>query len=122
VAHRLFYLDSEVVPGANFYTEALWFWPGDRPKLKEGEIPKGAPEAHTHSFPEFIGFFGSNTKDIHALGGEVELWIDGKKNVMTNSFLAFVPAGVTHCPLVIRRIGDKPIFHFTAGPSKMYTL
>jgi hypothetical protein len=40
---------------------------------------------------------------------------------MTNSFLAFVPAGVEHCPLVIRRI-DRPIFHFTAGPSQMYTL
>ena len=122
VAHRLFYLDSEVVPGANFYTEALWFWPGNRPKLKEGEIPKGAPEPHTHSFGEFIGFFGSNTKDIHDLGGEVELWINGEKNVMTNSFLAFVPAGVTHCPLVIRRIDKRPIFHFTAGPSQMYTL
>lgn len=121
VAHRLFYLDSEVVPGANFYTEALWFWPGNRPKLIPGEIPKGAPEPHTHSFGEFIGFFGSNTDDIHDLCGEVELWIDGEKNVMNKSFLAFIPAGVEHCPLVIRRI-DRPIFHFTAGPSKMYTL
>jgi quercetin dioxygenase-like cupin family protein len=119
-ALRLFYLDSEVVPGANFYTEALWFWPR-KMDLKPGEIPKGSPEPHTHTFGEFIGFFGSNTKDIHDLGGEVELWINGKKNVMHNSFLAYVPAGVEHCPLVIRRI-DKPIFHFTAGPSQMYTL
>ncbi len=119
-AIRLFYLDSEVVPGANFYAEALWFWPR-KIDLKPGEIPKGSPEPHTHSFGEFIGFFGSNPKDIHDLCGEVELWINGEKNVMTNSFLAFVPAGVEHCPLVIRRV-DKPIFHFTAGPSKMYTL
>ena len=119
-ALRLFYLDSEVVPGANFYAEALWFWPR-KMELKPGEIPKGSPEPHTHSFGEFIGFFGSNPKDIHDLCGEVELWINGEKNVMTNSFLAFVPAGVEHCPLVIRRI-DRPIFHFTAGPSKMYTL
>jgi quercetin dioxygenase-like cupin family protein len=121
LAYRLFYLDSEVVPGANFYAEALWFWPGNRPKLKAGEIPKSAPEAHTHSFPEVIGFFGSNTKDIHDLCGEIELWIDGKKNVMTNSFLAFVPAGVVHSPLIIRRI-DRPIFHLTAGPTRLYTL
>jgi mannose-6-phosphate isomerase-like protein (cupin superfamily) len=119
-AHRLFYLDSEVVPGANFYTEALWFWPRQM-NLKPGEIPKGAPEPHTHTFGEFIGFFGSNTDDIHDLCGEVELWIDGKKNVMRNSFLAFVPAGVEHCPLVLRKV-DRPIFHFTAGPTQMYTL
>jgi len=120
-AHRLFYLDSEVVPGANFYVETLWFWPREMPRLKPGEVPKGAPEPHTHSFGEFIGFFGSNTKDIYDLGGEVELWINGKKNVMYNSFLAYVPPGVVHCPLIIRRI-DRPILHFTAGPSKMYTL
>jgi quercetin dioxygenase-like cupin family protein len=120
-AHRMFYLDSEVVPGATFYNEALWFWPGARPTLKPGEIPPGSPEEHTHSFGEFIGFFGSNPDDIHDLGGEVELWIDGQKNVMRESFLAFVPAGMKHCPLILRSV-DKPIFHFTAGPTSLYNL
>ena len=45
--------------------------------------------------------------------------IDGKKNIIDKSFLAFIPAGTEHCPLTILRI-DKPIFHFTAGMGKEY--
>jgi quercetin dioxygenase-like cupin family protein len=74
---------------------------------------------HTHPFPETIAFFGTNWDDLQDLGGEIELWIEDEMHVMNNSFMAFVPAGVKHCPLSIRRI-DRPIFHFTAGPGKTY--
>jgi len=117
IAHRIVYLDSETVPGAKFYAEALWFWPGPRKKLEPGAEPGVKP--HTHPFPEMIGFFGTNPDDIHDLCGEVELWIGGEQNIITKSFVAFIPAGVVHCPLNINRI-DRPIFHFTAGPGKMY--
>ena len=116
-AHRLVYLDSEVVPDASFYVEALWFWPGERPKPKHGE--EHGVKAHTHPFPEMIAFFGTNHEDIHDLCGGVELWIDGEQNIIDKSFVAFVPAGVEHCPLRIRRM-DRPIFHFTAGPGALY--
>ncbi|MFP3975132.1 MAG: hypothetical protein ACLFVK_02790 [Dehalococcoidia bacterium] len=114
VAQRVVYLDSEVVPDANFYAEAVWYWPGGKHTQEPGV------EAHTHPFSEMIGFFGTNTDDIHDLCGEVELWINGEQHIMDKSFVAFVPAGMEHCPLNIRRI-DNPIFHFTAGPTKMYT-
>jgi mannose-6-phosphate isomerase-like protein (cupin superfamily) len=117
VAHRVVYLDSEVVPGANFYAEAVWFWPGERRPPQPGDEPGVKP--HTHPFSEMIGFFGTDENDIHDLCGEVELWIDGEQHIIDKSFVAFVPAGVVHCPLNIRRI-DRPIFHFTAGPGKMY--
>jgi mannose-6-phosphate isomerase-like protein (cupin superfamily) len=117
-AYRIVYLDKETVPGAKFYTEALWFWPVERRKQKPGE-PDTAPQAHTHPFSEMIAFFGTNPDDIHDLGGEVELWIGGERHVMTKSFVAFVPAGLEHCPLSINRI-DRQILHFTAGPGAMY--
>jgi hypothetical protein len=117
IAHRMVYLDSEVVPGANFYAEALWFWPRDKERPDSDE--KHGVEPHTHSFPEMIGFFGTNPDDIHDLCGEIELWIGGEKHLITKSFVAYIPAGVEHCPLTILRI-DRPIFHFTAGPGKMY--
>ena len=117
VAHRIVYLDSDTVPDAKFYAEALWFWPGERPKPKPGQEP--GVKAHSHPFPEMIGFFGTNPDDIHDLCGEVELWIDGERHNITKSFVAFIPAGVVHCPLNILRI-DRPIFHFTAGPGAMY--
>jgi mannose-6-phosphate isomerase-like protein (cupin superfamily) len=117
VAHRVVYLDSEVVPGANFYAEAVWFWPGKVRIPQPGDEPGVKP--HTHPFDEMIGFFGTDENDIHDLCGEVELWIGGEQYLIDKSFVAFIPAGVEHCPLNIRRI-DKPIFHFTAGPGKIY--
>jgi hypothetical protein len=117
-AHRIVYLDSETVPGAKFYAEALWFWPRQiKPEPQPGD--EAGVKPHTHPFPEMIAFFGTNPDDIHDLCGEIELWIDGEQHIITKSFVAFIPAGVVHCPLKIRRI-DRPIFHFTAGPGKIY--
>ena len=112
--HRIVYLDDEVFPGAGFYVEALWFWPRE---IKPDEPP--GVQAHTHPFDEVIAFFGTNPDDVHDLGGEVELWIDGEKNLIDRSFMAFIPAGTEHCPLQFRRI-ERPVFHFTAGPGDMY--
>ena len=117
VGQRVVYLDSEVVPGANIYAEAVWFWPGERPEPKPGEKP--GVEPHSHPFSEMLGFFGSDENDIHDLCGEVELWIEGEQHVLDKSFVAFIPAGVEHGPVRIKR-ADRPIFHFAAGPGKMY--
>ena len=108
VRERVLYLDSEVVKGA-FYVATSWFWKGTPP----------GPEAHVHDFPEVLGFFGTNPDDTHDLCGEVELYIDGERHLLTKSFLAFIPAGVKHCPLRVLR-ADRPIFHFSTGPKTMY--
>jgi hypothetical protein len=115
-ARRLLSLDSNVVKGA-FYMETAWFWPG---KWTESKGDEGIAKEHSHEFAEVIGFVGTDPSDIYSLGGEVELWIDGKQNIIDKSFLAFVPPGVKHCPLRIRR-ADRPIFHFTAGMGGSYT-
>jgi hypothetical protein len=103
------YLDDDVFKGA-FYCECVWFWKGmDKPEV----------EAHTHPFDEVITFFGTNPKDPEDLGGEVEIWLEDEKITLTKSCLIFVPKGMKHCPLHIKRV-DRPIFHFTAGPSSTY--
>ena len=112
---RVISLDGNVIKGA-FYMETAWFWPGKWPETKTAE---GTVKAHTHDFDEAIGFVGTNPDDVNDLGGEVELWVDGKKNIIDKSFIAFFPAGIEHCPLKILRV-DRPIFHFTAGMGKKY--
>jgi hypothetical protein len=104
------YLDNEVVKGA-YYTECSWLMKAypDRIWVKE----------HTHDFDEVFGFYGSDARNPKDLGGEVELWIGGERHLLTKSCLVFVPKGMKHCPLTIRRV-DKPIFMFTSGPSRMY--
>ena len=96
------YLDSEVVPDANFYVEASWFGTAQRPPREPGKEPPG-PQPHVHPFPELITFFGTNPDDVHDLGGEVELWIDGEQHIITRSFVAYIPGGVVHCPPECRR-------------------
>ena len=115
-AMRLMSMDSDVRPGA-FYMETAWYWPGKWPETKGEE---GVVGEHVHDYDEAIAYIGTNPDDPYDLAGEVELWIDGKQNILNRSFIAFVPAGIRHCPLKINRV-DRPIFHFTAGMSKSYT-
>ena len=103
---HVMWLDKEVIPGA-FYSESVWIWP-------DCASEEPAAEEHTHDFTEVIAFFGTDFEKPRDLCGEVELWLDGEKHVMTQSFLAYIPAGMKHCPLITRKI-TSPIFHFTVG-------
>lgn len=111
---KIVHLDSDVVPEAEFYSEAMWIMPGD--EFREGITQI---EAHTHSWGELIAFYGLNYENIHDLGAEIEFTIDGETHVITESFASFIPAGVEHGPLIIRKV-RRPIMHFTAGPTKKY--
>jgi hypothetical protein len=110
---KLIYLDNEVIEGA-FYVECVWIWPG----LKSYPTKSGA-KAHTHDFDEVITFFGTNPEDPHDLCGEIELWLEDEKHILNKSCLVFIPKGMKHCPLIIRRV-DRPIFHFATGSSRTY--
>jgi hypothetical protein len=111
---RVVHLDADAVPGAKFYCESAWILPGAQSQPRQNWV-----DAHTHKWAEFMGFFGFNYDDIHDLGAEIELTIDGEKHLITESFAAFIPAGIVHCPLNIRNV-KRPIFHFTAGPCAIY--
>jgi len=83
--------------------ECIWYW--------QGGSEQPIVEAHTHPFDEVIAFFGTNREDPQDLCGEVEVWLEDEKHILTKSFLVFVPKGMKHCPLIVRRV-DRPIFHF----------
>jgi mannose-6-phosphate isomerase-like protein (cupin superfamily) len=114
---RLLFLDSEVVKGA-FYLECVWIMP--RTLQKAEDQPKEVTvKPHAHEYDEVLCFFGTNPDDFYDLGGEVELWLGDEKHTITKSCIVFIPAGLQHCPLSFIRV-DRPIFHFTSGPGKMY--
>ena len=116
-ARRVLSLDGDIIKGA-FYMETAWFLPGDWPE-KTGSRQDRTIGAHTHNYDEVIAWVGTDPDDRYNLNGEIEIWIDGKQNIIDRSFLAFVPAGIEHGPINIRRV-DKPMFHFTAGMGKKY--
>jgi quercetin dioxygenase-like cupin family protein len=108
-ATRILWLDENVVPGA-FHMNTAWY-------LKAAATLESTP--HTHDSDEIIGFFGNNPADPYDLGGEIEIWLDDEKHILSRTCMLFVPAGLRHCPLIIRRV-DRPIFHFTTVPGGQY--
>jgi hypothetical protein len=103
------FMNDDAVKGSYFF-RATWFWgtPGER---RRG--------SHVHEWDEVLGFLGSSRKDVHDLGGEIRFWIEDEEHVLTKSSLIFLPKGVRHGPLQIKRV-DTPIFHFSSGMSGNY--
>ncbi len=106
----LAFIDGTFVPGS-FYAECVMIH----------EPSKGSPPEHSHDdFDEIIMFFGTDPERPHDLCGEVELWMDGEKYMLTESCMIFVPKGMRHCPLYVRRV-DRPILNLSTGPSESYS-
>ena len=98
---QILIVNGEILQGA-FHVNCAWISPGPNP---------GAYEAHVHPHDEIIGFIGTNPEDSTDLGGEAELWIDDEKYTITESFMAYFPKGLKHCPLSVTNV-KRPIFHF----------
>lgn len=109
-AKRVLWMDSNVVEGA-FQMNTAWYF--------------GVPELdpvfteHVHDYDELIGFYGSNPDDPYDLGAEMVVTIDGEEHTLTKTTLLFLPAGVPHMPLSIKRV-DRPVFHFSIVISPEY--
>jgi hypothetical protein len=108
-AARILWLDDQVVEGA-FHMNTAWY-------LKSADTLEKVP--HTHDSDEIIGFFGNNPEDPYDLGGEIEIWLEDEKHIITRTSMIFVPAGMKHNPLTLRRV-DRPIFHFTTVSGGRY--
>ena len=101
---RLLYLGEENFNQDTFNVNVVTFEPGSKPLSPWAKV-------HQHDEDEILAFLGTNPKDPKDLGGEVEIWLEDEKFVLTKSFLVYVPKGLKHCPLSINRV-DTPIIHF----------
>jgi len=110
-ATRILWMDNKVVDGA-FQMNCSWYL---RPPATE--MPQD--HSHSHDTDEIIGFFGSDPQNPYDLAGEIEFWIEDEQHIITRSSLIFVPRGMKHCPLLIRRV-DRPIFHFSTVTGGQY--
>ena len=63
---------------------------------------------HVHDFPHVMCFFGSNPLDKYDFDAEIVFYMEGEKQIIDAPSIVTVPAGLTHCPLIFRRIG-KPV-------------
>ena len=101
-ASRILYMDKNVVPGA-FQMNCSWYLKPNSDHLSE---------AHKHNEGEIIGLFSSDYQKPYDLGAEIEFWLEDEKFMITRTAMIFVPPGMKHCPMIIRRV-DRPVFHFS---------
>jgi hypothetical protein len=106
---RLAYPGGDVVPQAP-HMACMWLLP--RPG-KPDEKP--GIEAYAHDCEEILGFYGSDPYTPQELFAEIEFWLEDEKYLLTKSCTVFIPQGIKHGPLIIRRL-DKPVFHFSWTP------
>jgi quercetin dioxygenase-like cupin family protein len=106
---RVAWLDDSVIKGA-FYLACRWYTEpmGDR------------NENHSHDFDEMLAFIGSDSENPDKLNGEIELWLEDEKYILTKSCVVFIPKGLKHLPLRVLRV-DRPILHFGVSPEGKYT-
>ncbi len=98
-AKRVLRMNNTIVPGASNFIFSWYLKP-----------PTKTLEAHTHDYPEVIIFVGNDPENPHDLGGEIEFWQEDEKYDITRSCFIFVPQGMKHCPMIIKRV-DRPILH-----------
>lgn len=67
-------------------------------------------KAHKHDFDQFLFFIGGDPRDFTAFDAEVELGLDGKVNSLTYASWVFIPKGLMHCPLNVKRVTRPIIF------------
>ena len=104
----LLWIDGEKLAGAP-YMESVWF------KC----VNMSGPPCHTHEFGEVIGFLGADPDNPDDLGGEIQIVIDEKTISSTKSFYTYIPAGVSHSPILVPKL-DRPLIHFSGGGKGNY--
>ena len=103
-------LGDSVIKGSFLLRNRLFFEASEKPH---------EPDPHSHNTGEALAFFGTDPHNWSDLGGEVEFWIEDEKHIITQSCVIYLPKGVKHCPLWIKKV-DRPIFHYAALPSISY--
>ncbi|MDD5702146.1 MAG: hypothetical protein PHU23_08875 [Dehalococcoidales bacterium] len=104
-------LDDSNIKGAPLL-EGSWLMPADLDK----QVPL---QPHCHDFDEILVQFGTDPKNPHDLGAEIEIWLGGEKHIITKSCIIFIPKGLEHGPARYNRM-DKPVIHFAVGLGREY--
>lgn len=73
--------------------------------------------SHKHDYAQILAFIGNNLEDMFEFDAEIELYLEGEKHAINKTTIVYIPGGMMHCPLYIKRVGKPFLFnnmYFTA--------
>jgi hypothetical protein len=81
----------------------------------------GKEDAHKHEFAQ-VFLFVPCTPDLNAYDAETELYLgdEGEKITITQTCAIYIPAFLTHCPIIHKRVGT-PFFFVNCPMSGEYS-
>jgi hypothetical protein len=109
-----YYINDEKVKGS-FFMMNTWTL------SMNGTKPVKLELAHTHDYDEILGFMGSDVNNATELGGKIEIWMEDERYILTKSFMVFIPKGMKHCPIIIRKV-DRPFLGYAVGLTGSYSV
>jgi hypothetical protein len=109
-----YYINDEKVKGS-FFMMNTWTL------SINGKKPVKLELAHTHDYAEILGFMGSDVNNATELGGEIEIWLEDERYIITKSFMVFIPQGMKHCPIIIRKV-NRPFLGYAVGLTGTYSV
>ena len=76
---------------------------------------------HKHDFDEYLFFIGGNPTNMADFGAEIEIALgeEWEKNVITAPSIVYIPKGLQHCPVYVKKV-DKPFLFGHVMPSAKY--
>lgn len=116
---RILWMDGNILP-VSFQINTAWYYSANHDYMdKWATEDKNIGKPHVHNVDELLCFYGSDPYNPYDLGGEVEIWLNGEKHILTKSSLIFIPAGLPHLPLYVNTV-NRPIFHFSLLLNREY--
>ena len=73
--------------------------------------------SHKHDYGQILAFVSNNLENMFDFDAEIELYLEGEKHIINQTTIVYIPGGMMHCPLNIKRVGKPFLFnnmYFTA--------
>jgi len=86
--------------------------PGNRLSIGFAHIDKAdtiIDKAHKHNHDQWIFLIGTSDNFVE-FDADIEFGLDKKIYKINYPFYAYIPAGMYHCPLIVKRVGKPVIF------------
>jgi hypothetical protein len=67
-------------------------------------------DSHKHPFDQWIFLIGGDSRNFLDFDADVEMTLDGEVKKVNYPCYFFIPRGMYHCPLVVKRVGKPLVF------------